>query len=151
MNTDFFVASEAIRPWFSNSRVTIIAESLHEWQKSLFMVTHTLFYFSQSILWPDRAHKAAKTIIDCSFRHFGHIHRLFLRTQICRNAIFTSEQQPLISISPTGYSGLAYKKCVLLWRNGFGKKCMNAKAHLKIQSTQKLNICIFQACSWFAT
>ena len=36
VNNDFFVASEAIRQWFSRvtkSRVKIIAESPHEWQK----------------------------------------------------------------------------------------------------------------------
>ena len=49
MNNDFFVTREAIRQWFSlvtSSLVKIIAESPHSWQKTLFAVTHALFFTS---------------------------------------------------------------------------------------------------------
>ena len=52
MNTDFFVTSEAIRQWFSRvtkSLVKIIAELPDSWQKSVFTVTHTLFYILPAV------------------------------------------------------------------------------------------------------
>ena len=45
--------------WGDSSRVKIIAESPHEWQKSEFTVIHTLFYFLHAILCLDRAHKSS--------------------------------------------------------------------------------------------
>ena len=65
VNNDFFVTSEAIRQWFS-SRVKIIAESPHEWQK---IVIHgneciILFLTCYFMSW---THKSA--IIERSFRH----------------------------------------------------------------------------------
>ena len=60
----FCVTSEAIRQWFLQMK--IIAKSPYEWQKkSVFTVTHTLFYFLNAILCPAQAHKPARTIIDC--------------------------------------------------------------------------------------
>ena len=53
VNNDFWVMSEAICQWFSRvtkSQVKIIAESLHEWQKSLFAVTKVLSYYLHVIL-----------------------------------------------------------------------------------------------------
>ena len=53
MNNDFMVTIEAIRQWFSRvtrSLVKIIGESLHEWPKSLFTISHTPCYFLQAIL-----------------------------------------------------------------------------------------------------
>ena len=69
VNNDFFVTSEAIRQWFSRvtkSRVKIIAESPHEWQK---IVIHgneciILFLTRYFMSW---THKSA--IIERSFRH----------------------------------------------------------------------------------
>ena len=69
VNNDFFVTSEAIRQWFSRvtkSRVKIIAESPHEWQK---IVIHgneciILFLTRYFMSW---THKFA--IIERSFRH----------------------------------------------------------------------------------
>ena len=69
VNNDFFVTSEAIRQWFSRvtkSRVKIIAESPHEWQK---IVIHSneciiLFLTRYFMSW---THKSA--IIERSFRH----------------------------------------------------------------------------------
>ena len=69
VNNDFFVTSEAIRQWFSRvtkSRVKIIAESPHEWQK---IVIHgneciVLFLTRYFMSW---THKSA--IIERSFRH----------------------------------------------------------------------------------
>ena len=71
VNNDFFVTSEAIRQWFSrvtkySSRVKIIAESPHEWQK---IVIHgneciILFLTRYFMSW---THKSA--IIERSFRH----------------------------------------------------------------------------------
>ena len=49
MNNDSFVTREAIRKLFSlvtSSLVKIIAESPHSWQKTLFTVTHALFFIS---------------------------------------------------------------------------------------------------------
>ena len=62
VNNDFFVTSEAIRQWFSRvtkSRVKIIAESPHEWQK---VVIHSneciiLFLTRYFMSW---THKSAK-------------------------------------------------------------------------------------------
>ena len=62
MNNDFFVTSEAIRQWFSRvtkSRVKIIADSPHEWQK---IVIHgneciILFLTRYFMSW---THKSAK-------------------------------------------------------------------------------------------
>ena len=80
-----------------------------------------VIFISYTFLCPDRAHKPAKTIVDCSFHHFRqgqsfltwhcdvttvksvtsrerevlalwrHIHRLFLHVQIGAKVIFTSE------------------------------------------------------------
>ena len=123
VNNDFFVKSEAIRQWFSRvtkSRVKIIAESPHEWQKkSIFMVANVLFYFLQAILCHERTNPL-RTVIERSFRHccqgrpfltehcdvttidlWRHeceklvlcrrICRLSLHAQIGAKAIFTSE------------------------------------------------------------
>ena len=72
VNNDFFVTSEAIRQWFARvtkSRVKIIAESPHEWQKrSLFTVTNVLFYFLHAILSHEHTNPL-RTIIERSFRH----------------------------------------------------------------------------------
>ena len=67
-----FVTSEAIRQWFSRvtkSRVKIIDESPHEWQKkSLFTVTNVLFYFLHAISCHEYT-DPLRTIIERSFRH----------------------------------------------------------------------------------
>ena len=71
VNTDFFVTSEAIRQWFSRvtkSWVKIIAESPHEWQKSLFTVANVLFYFLHAILCHEHTNPL-RTIIERSIRH----------------------------------------------------------------------------------
>ena len=67
------------------SRVRGFGNDFDEWQshewKSLpncfksdkqlvFTIIHALIYFLHAILYPDRAHKPAKTIIECSFHHF---------------------------------------------------------------------------------
>ena len=64
----FFVTSRAIRQSFSrvtSSLVKIIAESPHSWQKISIHGNPYLILFLRAILCPDRAHKPAKTIIDC--------------------------------------------------------------------------------------
>ena len=72
VNNDFFVTSEAIRQWFSRetkSRVKIIADSPHEWQKkSLFTVMNVLFYFLYAISCHERTNPL-RTITERSFRH----------------------------------------------------------------------------------
>ena len=62
-------------PWIStfysgDSAMIIVAESPHEWQKTVSILTHILFYFLHAILCPATVHTFAKTITDCSFRHF---------------------------------------------------------------------------------
>ena len=75
MNTDFWGVFEVIQQWFlwvMKICVKIIATSPHESQKkTVFMVTHIVFYFLHTILCPAGAQKPAKTIIICSFRHFA--------------------------------------------------------------------------------
>ena len=72
MNNDFLSTSEAIRQWFSRvtkSRVKIIAESPHEWQKKSFLtVTNVLFYFLHVIFYHEHTNPL-RTIIERLFRH----------------------------------------------------------------------------------
>ena len=131
VNNDFFVTSGAIRQWFSRvtkSRVKIIAESPHEWQK---IVIHgneciILFLTRYFVSW---THKSAKnhnralvspllpraafsdralwrhhnwSVTSCEHEIlvlWRHICLLSLHAQIGAKAIFTSEEQPWISIS----------------------------------------------------
>ena len=65
------------RDFFTRDKNSVFS---HEWKSSpnhltrdknsVFVITHTLFCFLHAILFPDRAHKRAKTIIDCPFRSF---------------------------------------------------------------------------------
>ena len=64
----------------TKSRVKLIVESPHEWQKSLFTITNVLIYFLHAILCPGHT-ILLKTIIDRWFRHCGY-GRSFL-TQHC--------------------------------------------------------------------
>ena len=55
-NNAWITVNNAIWQWFSRvtiSREKIIAESPHEWQKSLFTVTNVLIYFLRVILCPE--------------------------------------------------------------------------------------------------
>ena len=120
-----FVTHEVIPQWFFMSDEVMCENNcqITSWmtKKSVFMVTHILFYFLHTILRPDGAQKPTKTIIICSFCHvrqgqtfltwhcnvttvkfvtshecqvlalWCHIQRLFLQAQIGANVIFTSE------------------------------------------------------------
>ena len=70
VNNDFFVTSEAIRQWFSRvtkSRVKIIAESPHEWQKIVIHSNECIILFLTRYLMSWTLN-SAKSVIDRWFR-----------------------------------------------------------------------------------
>ena len=69
--TIFFVTSEAIRQWFSRvtkSRVKIIAESPHEWQKIVIHGNECIILFLTRYVCHEHTNPL-RTIIERSFRH----------------------------------------------------------------------------------
>ena len=93
-----FVPSEVIWQWFSRvmkSQVKIIAESLHEWQKTVFMVAHTLFYFLHAIL--------------CLIQHTN----LLKQSSIVYFAIFT--------VNSTFWLGIVKPPQFYLWRHTYAR------------------------------
>ena len=106
VNNDFFVTSEAIRQWFSRvtkSRVKIIAESSHEWQKkSLFTVTNVLFYFLHAILCREHTNPL-RTIIERSFRH------------CCQGRPFLTEHCDVTTIDLRRHANAKYWYCDVIF------------------------------------
>ena len=106
VNNDFFVTSEAIRPWFSRvtkSRVKIMAESPHEWQnKSLFTVTNVLFYFLHAILCHEHTNPL-RTIIERSFRH------------CCQGRPFLTEHCDVTTIDLWRHANAKYWYCDVIY------------------------------------
>ena len=69
VNSDFLSRVRRFGNDFHESRVKIIADSPHEWQKkSLFTVTNVLFYFLHAISCHERTNPL-RTITERSFRH----------------------------------------------------------------------------------
>ena len=105
VNNYFFVTSEAIRQWFSRvtkSRVKIIAESPHEWQKSLFTVTKVLFYFLHALSCNGHTNPL-KLITERSFRH------------CCQGQSFLTEHCEVTAIDLRRHANARYCYCDVIF------------------------------------